>query len=142
VSYLTRLGISVTPICGITATLSEGWESGHCGTSESCRFCCKSLKKPGDKFPARRRNKPRLLIDVASGSLRKSPVSLSPMIVRRTDDRVRLYTRRGFNWADRYPRIVEALHSLRVRSIVIDGEAVWCGNIAGRKRSNEDSQFT
>jgi hypothetical protein len=50
--------------------------------------------------------------------------------------------RRGFNWADRYPRIVEALHSLRVRSIVIDGEAVWCGNIAGRKRSNEDSQFT
>jgi ATP-dependent DNA ligase len=46
------------------------------------------------------------------------------MIVRRTDDRVRLYTRRGFNWADRYPRIVEALRSLRVRSIVIDGEAV------------------
>jgi hypothetical protein len=43
------------------------------------------------------------------------------------DDRVRLYTRRGFNWADRYPRIVEALRSLRVRSIVIDGEAVICG---------------
>jgi bifunctional non-homologous end joining protein LigD len=45
------------------------------------------------------------------------------MIARRTGDRVRLYTRRGFNWADRYPRIVEALRSLRVRSIVIDGEA-------------------
>ena len=42
-------------------------------------------------------------------------------------DRVRLYTRRGFNWADRYPRIVEALRSLPVRSIVIDGEAVVCG---------------
>jgi hypothetical protein len=40
---------------------------------------------------------------------------------------VRLYTRRGYNWADRYPRILEALCSLRVRSIVIDGEAVWCG---------------
>jgi ATP dependent DNA ligase domain len=49
------------------------------------------------------------------------------VIARRTDDRVRLYTRRGFNWADRYPRIVEALHSLPVRSIVIDGEAVVCG---------------
>jgi ATP dependent DNA ligase domain len=45
------------------------------------------------------------------------------MIARRTGDRVQLYTRRGFNWADRYPRIVEALRSLRVRSIVIDGEA-------------------
>ena len=43
------------------------------------------------------------------------------LIARRTDDRVRLYTRRGFNWADRYPRIVEALRSLRVRSITIDG---------------------
>jgi hypothetical protein len=35
------------------------------------RLCCKSLKTPGDKFPARSRNKPRSLIDVA-------PVSLSP----------------------------------------------------------------
>jgi hypothetical protein len=26
---------------------------------------------------------------------------------------VRLYTRRGFNWVSRYPRIVEALRSLR-----------------------------
>jgi len=42
------------------------------------RLCCKSLKTPGDKFPARSRNKPRSLIDVASGSLPKSPVSLSP----------------------------------------------------------------
>jgi hypothetical protein len=42
-----------------------------------CRFCCKSLKAPGDKFPAKRRNKPGSLIDVASGSLPKAPVSLS-----------------------------------------------------------------
>src|SRR3954471_12269646 len=46
--------------------------------SGSGRLCCKSLKTPGDKFPARSRNKPRSLIDVASGSLPKSPVSLSP----------------------------------------------------------------
>jgi bifunctional non-homologous end joining protein LigD len=49
------------------------------------------------------------------------------LIARRSDDRVRLYTRRGFNWVDRYPRIIEALRSLPVRSIVIDGEAVVCG---------------
>ena len=48
------------------------------GSSGKCRLCCKSLKTPGDKFPARSRNKPRSLIDVASGSLPKSPVSLSP----------------------------------------------------------------
>src|SRR4030095_11783250 len=42
------------------------------------RLCCKSLKTPGDKFPARRRKKPRSLINVVSGSLPKSPVSLSP----------------------------------------------------------------
>jgi bifunctional non-homologous end joining protein LigD len=35
--------------------------------------------------------------------------------------------RHAYNWADRYPRIVDALRALRVRSIVIDGEAVWCG---------------
>src|SRR6476659_1719313 len=46
--------------------------------SVECRLCCKSLKTPGDKFPVRSRNKPRSLIDVASGSLPKSPVSLSP----------------------------------------------------------------
>ena len=51
--------------------------SGHRWTSQRCRLCCKSLKTPGDKFPARSRNKPRSLIDVASGSLPKSPVSLS-----------------------------------------------------------------
>ena len=49
------------------------------------------------------------------------------LIARRTDDRVRLYTRRGFNWADRYPRIIDALRSIRARSVTIDGEAVVCG---------------
>ena len=48
------------------------------GMSPPGRLCCKSLKTPGDKFPARSRNKPRSLTDVASGSLPKSPVSLSP----------------------------------------------------------------
>jgi len=31
------------------------------------------------------------------------------LIVRRDGDRVRLYTRRGFNWSDRFPLIAEAV---------------------------------
>ena len=38
--------------------------------------------------------------------------------------RVRLFTRRGHDWSDRFPRIGEALANLRARSITIDGEAV------------------
>jgi ATP-dependent DNA ligase len=49
------------------------------------------------------------------------------LIVRRDGDRVRLYTRRGYNWSGRYPRIVEAARRLRVRSFIIDGEAVVVG---------------
>jgi hypothetical protein len=45
--------------------------------SAMCRFCCKSPKLPGDIFPARRQTNPRSLIDIASGSLPKPPVSLS-----------------------------------------------------------------
>ena len=49
-------------------------------------------------------------------------------LMARTDgNRVRLYTRRGYDWSGKYPWIVEALRSLRVRSIVVDGEAVWAG---------------
>jgi bifunctional non-homologous end joining protein LigD len=49
------------------------------------------------------------------------------LIARRAGERVRLFTRRGFDWADRYPRIVEAMATLEVASATIDGEAVWCG---------------
>lgn len=45
------------------------------------------------------------------------------LIVRRSGDRVRLFTRRGYDWSDRYPRIVEAAKRLR-GSFVIDGETV------------------
>jgi bifunctional non-homologous end joining protein LigD len=49
------------------------------------------------------------------------------LMARRRGDRVRLYTRRGYDWTGRYPRIAQALRSLKVTSAVIDGEAVWCG---------------
>jgi bifunctional non-homologous end joining protein LigD len=42
------------------------------------------------------------------------------LIARREGNRVRLYTRRGYDWSGKYPRIVESLLSLRVRSIIVD----------------------
>ena len=39
-------------------------------------------------------------------------------------NRVRLVARGGYNWADRYPCIVEAAHNNRHKQFMIDGEAV------------------
>jgi bifunctional non-homologous end joining protein LigD len=48
------------------------------------------------------------------------------LIARKRDGRVRLFTRRGFDWTDRYPLIHAAVAALRVTSAVVDGEAVCC----------------
>jgi ATP-dependent DNA ligase len=47
--------------------------------------------------------------------------------VERDGDRVRLITRGGYNWADRYPWIVDAALKNRQKRFVIDGEAVILG---------------
>ena len=39
---------------------------------------------------------------------------------------IRLLTRNGHDWAARYPLIVRAVNKLKVRSCLIDGEAVCC----------------
>jgi bifunctional non-homologous end joining protein LigD len=48
------------------------------------------------------------------------------LIVRKKDDRVRLFTRRGYDWTDRFPLIRDAVAALRQRALVLDGEAVVC----------------
>jgi hypothetical protein len=40
---------------------------------------------------------------------------------------VRLFTRRGYDWTDRYPAIARAASKLRAKSFTIDGEAAVCG---------------
>jgi bifunctional non-homologous end joining protein LigD len=45
----------------------------------------------------------------------------------REGKRVRLFTRNGHDWTDRYPLIVEAALRNRSTSFVIDGEAVLLG---------------
>jgi bifunctional non-homologous end joining protein LigD len=48
------------------------------------------------------------------------------MMVRRDAVGVRVLTRRGNDWTKRYPLIAAAVDLLRVRSCLIDGEAVAC----------------
>jgi bifunctional non-homologous end joining protein LigD len=48
------------------------------------------------------------------------------MIVRKKDERVRLFTRRGYEWTDRFPLIVGAVARLQPVALVIEGEAVCC----------------
>ena len=70
------------------------------------------------------------------------------LIVHRDGDRVRLLTRNGHNWADRYPWIVESALKNRTGHFVIDGEAVILG-VDGRSdfdalhsgRHNEEVQL-
>jgi bifunctional non-homologous end joining protein LigD len=48
------------------------------------------------------------------------------IMARRNGDGVRLYTRNGYDFAVRFPQIVEAVSKLKVRSCLIDGEAIVC----------------
>jgi bifunctional non-homologous end joining protein LigD len=46
------------------------------------------------------------------------------IVARRTGGVVRLQTKQGYDYAERYPLIVEAIARLKVSSIVIDDEAM------------------
>jgi ATP-dependent DNA ligase len=48
------------------------------------------------------------------------------LMARRDPIGIRLITRNGHDWSPRYPLIVEAVNRLKVRSCLIDGEAVVC----------------
>jgi bifunctional non-homologous end joining protein LigD len=74
------------------------------------------------------------------------------IMARRADGRVRLLTRKGINFASRFPQVIAALTVLPVRSCLIDGEAVVCNEsglavfatdatgqaLGGRPRASED----
>jgi len=46
------------------------------------------------------------------------------ILARKDDDRVWLFTRNGYDFAERYPRIVDAIVSLPADRCIIDGEAI------------------
>jgi bifunctional non-homologous end joining protein LigD len=47
--------------------------------------------------------------------------------VERDGDRVRLFSRNGYDWTGRYPLIVEAARKIRQKRFMLDGEAVILG---------------
>lgn len=70
------------------------------------------------------------------------------LIVQRDGKRVRLFTRNGHDWSDRFPLIIEAALRNRISSFVIDGEAVLL-DVDGRsdfnglhsRKHNDEVQF-
>ena len=54
------------------------------------------------------------------------------LIIQRDGKRVRLWTRNGHDWSDRFPLISEAALRNRNSSFVIDGEAVLLTSTAGQ----------
>ena len=69
------------------------------------------------------------------------------LMARRDPVGIRLLTRRGNAWANRFPLVVEAVNHLKVRSCLIDGEVVRCDEHGLavfdilRRRQNEASAF-
>jgi ATP-dependent DNA ligase len=68
--------------------------------------------------------------------------------LEREGDRVRLITRGGHNWADRYPWIVQAARKVRQKRFVLDGEAVILGvdgvsdfNALHSRKHDDEVQF-
>ena len=48
------------------------------------------------------------------------------LMARRDPVGIRLITRRGNDWTQRYPLVVGAVNHLKVRSCLVDGEVVCC----------------
>src|SRR3954463_4360245 len=48
------------------------------------------------------------------------------LMARRDSVGIRLITRRGNDWSDRFPLVVETVNHLKVRSCLIDGEVGCC----------------
>src|SRR5215831_6189191 len=46
------------------------------------------------------------------------------ILARRESDRVRLFTRNGYDFTARFPKIAAGVAALPVRSCVVDGEAI------------------
>jgi bifunctional non-homologous end joining protein LigD len=111
------------------SSLSSRTRSGLAGFIEPC------LPSPADKPP--------------SGSIWIHEIKHDGyrLMARRDPVGIRLLTRRGNDWANRFPLVVEAVNHLKVRSCLIDGEVVRCDEHGLavfdilRRRQNEASAF-
>src|SRR6186713_1477203 len=96
-------------------------------------LCCRSMSS----FSLHRRSAPAGFIEPCLPSPADKPPSGSiwiheikhdgyRLMARRDPVGIRLLTRRGNDWANRFPLVVEAVNHLKVRSCLIDGEVVCC----------------
>ncbi|MEH2596868.1 hypothetical protein V1278_003781 [Bradyrhizobium sp. AZCC 1577] len=46
------------------------------------------------------------------------------LMVRKRDDSVRVFTRRGADWTARFPRIIQAARKIKATSFLLDGEGI------------------
>jgi ATP-dependent DNA ligase len=51
------------------------------------------------------------------------------LMVQKDGTGVRLLTRRGYDWTERYPLIAAGAVALKVKSCIVDGEAVSCDEV-------------
>ena len=111
------------------ASLSSRNRSGPAGLIEPC------LTSPADKPPS----DANWIHEIEHDGYR--------LMARRDPVGIRLLTRRGNDWANRFPLVVEAVNHPKVRSCLIDGEVVCCDErgVAAfhvlRCRQNEASAF-
>jgi bifunctional non-homologous end joining protein LigD len=78
------------------------------------RFISPSLPSPADQPPT------------GTGWIHEIKHDGYRLMARRDPIGIRLLTRNGYDWSSRYPAVVEAVNALKVRSCLIDGEAVAC----------------
>jgi bifunctional non-homologous end joining protein LigD len=99
------------------------------------RFIEPCLPSPADRPPS------------GSGWLHEIKHDGYRLMARRDPVGIRLITRRGNDWSDRFPLVIEAVNHLKVRSCLIDGEVVCCDEhgLARfdvlRRRRNEAAAF-
>ncbi len=79
--------------------------------------------RPGRCLPCRDPPKSR---QRAPAGFTKSSTDGFRIIARRDASGVRLITRNGYDFSERFPLIVAAIADLKVRACVIDGEAIAC----------------
>ena len=115
--------------CGFTSRSKRGFppasrfDSGHgmlhlCGMLWRLRafpdFCEPSLPSQVERPPSGR----AWVHEIKHDGFR--------LLARRRAERVRLFTRNGHDWSERFPLIVEALYELKATTCLLDGEAITC----------------
>ena len=96
---------------GVTRLLASGAYRGHMSRVAFIEPC---LPSPADRPPS------------GSNWIHEIRHDGFRLMARRDPVGIRLITRRGNDWTQRYPLVVEAVNHLNVRSCLIDGEVVCC----------------